>query len=97
MNTRFTDIYAHQPSKLIEANNLPWKTRYCQAITFANWRMGTVQKLSKIGDSDEEESSSTSSSSSRILSVKLRDQLLVTLAEVSLFANSIFNDLIFSL
>jgi hypothetical protein len=34
--------------------------------------MGTVQKLTKID-----------SGSSRILSVKLRDQLLVTLAEVS--------------
>lgn len=73
MNSRFADIYAHEPTKKQEAINLPWKTRYCQAITFANWRMGTVQKLSKIDDND----------GSRILSVKLRDHLLVTLAEVS--------------
>lgn len=74
MNSRFTDIYAHKPSKSIEANLLPWKTRYCQAITFANWRMGTVQKLTKIDDDGP----------NRILSVKLRQNLLVTLAEVKI-------------
>lgn len=62
------------PSKSIQANGLSWKTRYCQAITLANWRMGTVQNLSKIDDNN----------GSRILSVKLRDKLLVTLAEVTL-------------
>ncbi|RCI03803.1 hypothetical protein CU098_002670 [Rhizopus stolonifer] len=71
LNSRFTDIYAHKPNTWIESSSLPWKTRYCQAITFANWRMGTVQKLNKLDDNE----------GSRILSVKLRDQLLVTLSE----------------
>jgi hypothetical protein len=51
---------------------MPLKTRYCQAITFANWRMGTVQNSTKLDDNDGH----------RLLSVKLRDGLLVTLAEV---------------
>ena len=51
---------------------MPLKTRYCQAITFANWRMGTVQNSTKLDDNDGH----------RLLSVKLRDELLVTLAEV---------------
>lgn len=59
------------PSKSIEASSLSWKTRYCQAITFANWRMGTVQKLNKIDENN-----------GRLLSVKLREHLLVTLTEV---------------
>lgn len=59
------------PSKSVEASSLPWKTRYCRAITFANWRMGTVQKLNKIDENN-----------GRLLSVKLREHLLVTLAEV---------------
>ncbi|KAI8390056.1 hypothetical protein BD560DRAFT_185 [Blakeslea trispora] len=71
LNSRFTDIYAHRPCKWITAAALPWKTRYCQAITFANWRMGTVQKLNKLDDSG----------GSRILSVKLKDRVLVTLTE----------------
>ncbi|GAA5804906.1 hypothetical protein HPULCUR_010415 [Helicostylum pulchrum] len=70
LNSRFTDIYAHMPSKSVEASSLPWKTRYCRAITFANWRMGTVQKLNKIDENN-----------GRLLSVKLREHLLVTLAE----------------
>lgn len=74
LNSRYTDIYAHKPSKLIEANTLPWKTRYCQAITFANWRMGAVQKLSKIDDNNN----------CRLLSVKLKENLLVTLTEVTI-------------
>ncbi|KAK4516066.1 ubiquitin-40S ribosomal protein S27a [Mucor velutinosus] len=71
LNSRFVDIYAHQPAKSVEATALPLKTRYCQAITFANWRMGTVQNATKLDDNDGH----------RLLSVKLRDGLLITLAE----------------
>ncbi|KAL9541525.1 hypothetical protein MBANPS3_009081 [Mucor bainieri] len=71
LNARFVDIYAHQPAKSVEAAAMPLKTRYCQAITFANWRMGTVQQATKLDDNDGH----------RLLSVKLRDGLLITLAE----------------
>jgi hypothetical protein len=80
LNTRFTDIYAHDPTKLVI--EVCWKTRYCQAITFANWRMGTVAKLSKIGAGEAAQQNNGEEAPARILSVKLRDQLLVTLAEV---------------
>ncbi|CAO3702869.1 unnamed protein product [Rhizopus stolonifer] len=70
LNSRITDIYAHNPTKKI--STLSWQKRYCQAITFANWRTGSVQRLIKINKED-----------SRILSVKLKDNLLITLTEVT--------------
>lgn len=49
-----------------------WQTRYCQAQTHANWRMGNVQRAKRIDDHD----------GSRLLSVKLKQHWLVTLSEV---------------
>ncbi|KAG1466713.1 hypothetical protein G6F46_000386 [Rhizopus delemar] len=72
LNSRFKDIYAHNAAKLSESSSLSWQKRYCQAITLTNWRMGSVQRLTKINVND---------SDSRILSVKLRGDLLVTLTE----------------
>ncbi len=73
LNSRFKDIYAHNAAKFSESSTLSWQKRYCQAITLTNWRMGSVQRLTKINVND---------SDSRILSVKLRGDLLVTLTEV---------------
>ncbi|KAG1464534.1 hypothetical protein G6F56_005068 [Rhizopus delemar] len=68
----FTDIYAHNSKKLSESLCLPPKVRYCQAITLANWRLGLVQRETwlNMGHNHGE-----------ILSIKLRENLLVTLTE----------------
>ena len=51
---------------------MSWHTKYCRAQTYANWRMGVVQRKQLINDQKK----------SRILSVKLKRHLLITLAEV---------------
>ncbi|KAI7907711.1 uncharacterized protein BX663DRAFT_8993 [Cokeromyces recurvatus] len=73
LNSHFTDIYAHKPLKWLDTSTLPWKKRYCQAITFVNWRMGNVQRTIKIDNNNH----------NRVLAVKLRNQLLVTLSELN--------------
>jgi hypothetical protein len=71
LNTQFPDIYAHkQQQQQQQHEDLDWQTRYCRAITCANWRMGRVQQLHQL-----------SNSTSRILSIKLKSNILVTLSE----------------
>ncbi|ORE15870.1 F-box domain-containing protein [Rhizopus microsporus] len=91
LNARCTDIYAHNPTKLAETCSLSWHKRYCQAITLTNWRMGATQRVIKINKDDD---------SSRVLSVKLRDHLLVTLTEnnvVKLYEYTSDNGFVFKL
>ncbi|KAL0082145.1 hypothetical protein F4703DRAFT_1121455 [Phycomyces blakesleeanus] len=68
---KYPDIHLHlQTTKINDLTNLSWQTRYCQAISSTNWRMGSVQRLCKI-----------SCEGGRILSIKLRANILVTLNE----------------
>ena len=53
-------------------NDMSWQTKYCRAQTHANWRMGIVQRKQLISDHNK----------SRILSVKLKKNYLITLTEV---------------
>ncbi|KAI8885012.1 hypothetical protein K501DRAFT_322699 [Backusella circina FSU 941] len=70
LNAQFPDIYAHKQQQQQQQEDLDWQTRYCRAITCANWRMGRVQHLHQL-----------SNSTSRILSLKLKGNILVTLSE----------------
>lgn len=54
-------------------HHLPWPTRYCRLQTRLNWKLGAVQRVHLISEL----------SGSRILSVKLKEKLLVVLSEVS--------------
>ena len=54
-------------------DDMTWQTKYCRAQTHANWRMGIVQRKQLISDHNK----------SRILSVKLKKNYLITLTEVN--------------
>lgn len=78
---RYVELYQQYPDLLlhkkhqtedvhIDLARLSWQSRYCQARTQVNWRMGIVQRLQLIAQG------------CRLLSVKLRQHSLVTLSEV---------------
>ncbi|KAI9265029.1 hypothetical protein BDA99DRAFT_40863 [Phascolomyces articulosus] len=56
-----------------EDDEMSWQTKYCRAQTHANWRMGIVQRKQLISDHNK----------SRILSVKLKKNYLITLTETN--------------
>ncbi|ORY91903.1 F-box domain-containing protein [Syncephalastrum racemosum] len=76
---RYVELYRQYPDLLlhkehqtmdVDLAHMSWQSRYCQARTQVNWRMGIVQRLQLIAQG------------CRLLSVKLRQHSLVTLSEV---------------